>query len=248
MPRRARISTGGLAYHILNRPVGRLALFDKPVFPVILVICCLIASCSDEPRFAIEARAKKQFAALPGKIGVSFGNYAGDWFLLIDKGSLSLVERLPKAPKEASANIEPFGAKDLAEPDNYHYFGPYVKSPDGKFVVASLATKNPYSTLPKAFVIGDFHTAKLVSKVNGTGAYRIGGLAWSPDSKLIAVLKSRDRFKWWRPVDFVSALSGHLIPYLEFGLDLVDLQGNVLAETRLVRDLPSASGEVIWTE
>jgi len=30
MPRRARISTGGLAYHILNRRVGRLALFDKP--------------------------------------------------------------------------------------------------------------------------------------------------------------------------------------------------------------------------
>src|SRR5437867_9289490 len=30
MPRRARISTGGLAYHILNRRVGRLGLFDKP--------------------------------------------------------------------------------------------------------------------------------------------------------------------------------------------------------------------------
>jgi hypothetical protein len=30
MPRCARISTGGLAYHILNRRVGRLALFDKP--------------------------------------------------------------------------------------------------------------------------------------------------------------------------------------------------------------------------
>ena len=30
MPRRARISTGGLAHHILNRRVGRLALFDKP--------------------------------------------------------------------------------------------------------------------------------------------------------------------------------------------------------------------------
>jgi len=30
MPRRARISTGGLAYHILNRRVGRPGLFDKP--------------------------------------------------------------------------------------------------------------------------------------------------------------------------------------------------------------------------
>jgi len=30
MPRRARISTGGLAYHILNRRVGRLGLFYKP--------------------------------------------------------------------------------------------------------------------------------------------------------------------------------------------------------------------------
>ncbi len=30
MPRRPRVSTGGLAYHVLNRRVGRLRLFDKP--------------------------------------------------------------------------------------------------------------------------------------------------------------------------------------------------------------------------
>jgi putative transposase len=30
MPRRPRISTGGLAYHVLNRRVGRLPLFEKP--------------------------------------------------------------------------------------------------------------------------------------------------------------------------------------------------------------------------
>ena len=30
MPRRPRISTGGIAYHVLNRRAGRLELFDKP--------------------------------------------------------------------------------------------------------------------------------------------------------------------------------------------------------------------------
>ncbi len=30
MPRRPRIATGGLVYHVLNRRVGRLPLFDKP--------------------------------------------------------------------------------------------------------------------------------------------------------------------------------------------------------------------------
>jgi putative transposase len=30
MPRRPRVSTGGLAYHVLNRRVGRLRLFEKP--------------------------------------------------------------------------------------------------------------------------------------------------------------------------------------------------------------------------
>ena len=30
MPRRPRIATGGLAYHVLNRRAGRLALFEKP--------------------------------------------------------------------------------------------------------------------------------------------------------------------------------------------------------------------------
>ena len=30
MPRRPRLATGDLAYHVLNRRVGRLPLFDKP--------------------------------------------------------------------------------------------------------------------------------------------------------------------------------------------------------------------------
>jgi putative transposase len=30
MPRRLRVATGGLAYHVLNRRVGRLPLFEKP--------------------------------------------------------------------------------------------------------------------------------------------------------------------------------------------------------------------------
>ena len=30
MPRRPRLATGGIAYHVLNRRVGRLALFDNP--------------------------------------------------------------------------------------------------------------------------------------------------------------------------------------------------------------------------
>ena len=30
MPRRPRLSTGGIAYHVLNRRVGRLGLFEKP--------------------------------------------------------------------------------------------------------------------------------------------------------------------------------------------------------------------------
>ena len=29
MPRRPRVATGGLAYHVLNRRVGRLPLFEK---------------------------------------------------------------------------------------------------------------------------------------------------------------------------------------------------------------------------
>ena len=30
MPRRPRLSNGGIAYHVLNGRVGRLALFEKP--------------------------------------------------------------------------------------------------------------------------------------------------------------------------------------------------------------------------
>jgi putative transposase len=44
MPRRPRVATGGLAYHVLNRRVGRQRLFDKPAdyesFEKILAQAC----------------------------------------------------------------------------------------------------------------------------------------------------------------------------------------------------------------
>jgi hypothetical protein len=208
----------------------------------------MLVGCSGEPQFTLDSKAKKEFAALRGKIGLKFRNYAGQWNLVIDQGNLSQWKNLPEAPREATSAIGPYGAENLVPPEGYNYQGPYLVSPDKRFIVASLVKKIPYEHLPTTFLIVDVRTEKTVSQLHLTNEYVIDGFAWSPDSSWIAVLKSRDRFKWWRPVDFLSALAGHPIPYSEFQLDVVDLECNVIASARLVRDLPSASGDVVWFE
>jgi hypothetical protein len=76
----------------------------------------------------------------------------------------------------------------------------------------------------------------------------ISGVAWAPDSKVTAILKDREYFKWWQPIDILSYIMGHPIAHMEFALDVHDLKTTTVAHTLLVKDLPSGAGEVVWIE
>jgi hypothetical protein len=126
--------------------------------------------------------------------------------------------------------------------------GPYLISPDKNFIVASIQRKAALAPLPTAFVIADWRTKSVVSQINLPREYTVDGFAWSPNSGQIAVLKTWARFKWWLPTQIFSFLIGHPVSYHDIFLDVVDLKGRIVAQTRLTRDLMGASAEVIWTQ
>jgi hypothetical protein len=213
-----------------------------------LLLCFVCISCTDQPAFELDA--KSIFRTLPGKIGVTIRSSSGSWYLLIDRGSLSQVSSLTAAPKEAqSSSVEAIrGAPSLTEPHGYMYMGPYLISPDNRFIVASIQRKAALAPLPTAFVIADWRTKNVIAQVKLAEGNFLQGFAWSPDSRRIAVIESWARFKWWLPTQIMSFIKGHPVAYHNSFLDVVDLQGSIVAQMRLTRDLMGASAEVIWTQ
>lgn len=221
----------------LNRLVG-----------AVLSSLLVIVGCSWEPKFGLDSKAARALTPLPGKIGLKFRNYDGNWNFVIEQGHLSEWKILPDAPREATSAIGPFGAENLIAPAGYNYQGPYLLSPDRRFIVASVVTRIPYEREPTTFLVVDVQTKQPFAQLHLTDNFVVEGFAWSPDSKWIALLRSRGHFKWWRPTGFVSLLAGHPIRYLEFHLDIVDRECKLIATTGLVHDLRPGANDLVWLE
>lgn len=216
---------------------------------VSIFIISLLAGCQSEPQFVLEENAKNQFAKLPGKIGITLETNSAKWHYILDKGALVKVGSLPAASKEAAAiGIGWFyGATGLPEHSGYDYKGPYMVSPDKRFVAASIAVSGPSTPGPTEVVIVDTRTKKIISKVRSNDNRYIDGVAWSQDSRLLAVLKSSSRYGRG-PLDLIGAMFGHPVPYMTYYLEVVDLDGKVVASAKLVSDLRASWGEVVWIE
>jgi len=135
----------------------------------------------------------------------------------------------------------------LPEHRGYDYKGPYMVSPDQRFVAASIAASGPSTPGPTKVVIVDARAKKIISKVGSNDNRYIDGLAWSRDSSWIAVLKHSSRYGRG-PIDLIGGAFGHPVPYITYYLEVVDLGGKVFASTKLVSDLRASWGEVVWVD
>jgi hypothetical protein len=217
-------------------------------FLVPILVIPLIAGCSREPVFNLDENAKQQFATLPGKIGVTIENGSEKWHRIISQGSLIKIDSLPEAPNEASA-IKigwVYGATGLPQQQGHDYRGPYLVSPDKRYVAASIAVA-PSAPGPGELVIVETQTNKTIAKMGGSEKRYIDSIAWSPDSKWIAVLKHSST-KGTSPVDLIGQMFGHYDLYMTFYLEVFGLTGDLVVHSKLTVDLRSSWGWVVWLE
>jgi hypothetical protein len=204
-------------------------------------------SCSTEPEFNFNPEAKRQFALLPGKIGVTIETPPDVTHYVIEKGDLRKVGPLPKAAYETNVHGIGFaqGATFLPLQKGYEYRGPYAVSPDKKFIAASISS-GP-SQNPTAFAIVNNQTKATVAIVQGDRARFIIGLTWSPDSQWIAALTQSSRLGW-TPTDILGRLLGHPSPYMTFYLAVANISGTVVAQSKLIWEVPTSWAEIVWLE
>lgn len=217
-------------------------------YKLILLAILLITGCSGEqrPEITIDSSARPAFELLPGQIGLALHGSDIAFQVLIRHGKIEPVTSNIKAPREATGMIAPYGATMLPDRANEYYRGPFAFSPNDKYVAASVVGLRPKTALPQAFVIFDRQEKRDLARIDLSGEELLRALAWSPDSTRIAILKSTSRGKVSFK-NFLSALSGHPVAYDTYFLDVYDLEGKIVARTKLIEDVRYSWGEIVWT-
>jgi hypothetical protein len=98
-----------------------------------------------------------------------------------------------------------------------------------------------------AFAIVDTMTKTIVAEVRGEPHRRIGMFAWSPDSRMLAVIESTSESRV-APRAILSGCAGHPVHFQTYYLVIYDRAGKLITSTRLATGLPNSSPQIVWTE
>ena len=123
------------------------------------------------------------------------------------------------------------------------YVEPFAWSPDGRYLAS--AVKQATDSVPFDFVVIDLKTREIVLKHHLEPW--VEDIVWSPDSRAIAILGTDERWGLL-PWEILLALFGHPVPYHSFFLDIFDLEGNLLFNALIRRNVMYGDGAIAWTE
>jgi hypothetical protein len=70
-------------------------------------------------------------------------------------------------------------------------------------------------------------------------------ITWSPDSSYLAVLTRTARMGLW-PWEVLFAVAGHPVYYMTFYLEIYDLTGNLVYESKIISGLKNGGGQIVW--
>ncbi len=97
-----------------------------------------------------------------------------------------------------------------------------ISSPDGRYVATSSGDhSNGAGQIPIVVERSSDHTEVFQTSI--PPHYFVGGVAWSPDSKAVALLLFSER-AGFGPLDILSAFAGHPIQYKSFGFLILSLE------------------------
>lgn len=194
-----------------------------------------------------EGPAPAEFEELPGSIGITFWIDGQDptppVHMLVRNGAISQTDQLPPARYSAVAG----GMKsfDSWMPKRVSGLtivpsGPFLQSTD-ESLIAAAAELAPGQYL---LVIFDAQTLEIRGHVDMTGGEAIRAIAWSPDSRYVAVITGTWQTSFCLG-EIVGAFAGHPSSLSSSSLHVYDVNGRPIA----VQNLTSRShwGEqLVW--
>jgi hypothetical protein len=123
---------------------------------------------------------------------------------------------------EPSADLNSEPLPDGAHVSNCSHQSISIRSPNGRY---DAACRKQDSNESYSVVIEDSASGRPVKTVPVEKFFNIGGIAWSPDSNAVTILKESERMGYG-PLDLLAALSGHPVPYVTVGFVTVKVGEN----------------------
>jgi hypothetical protein len=213
--------------------------------PIVLLLLLLVAGCSDTKiEAAIEESAKGDFVNLPGAILISVRSEGKTIRYAIRASSVEPTSQVVQVTRESHASILPYGATMLPDRPGGRYKGPYAFTADKRYVAASFVSNK--EEIPTSLAIFDWVSKQEVAEIRGTKEEAIYAVAWSPDSRFLAVLRKSYRKGRFSLGNLISAISGHPERSETYYLETYGLSGTLTARSRLVADVPQSAAELAW--
>ncbi len=226
-------------------------LVQRRMFRLVVLAVVLSLSCSPSEtdlRISIGPASAARLKELPGAIGIALrvGKDRQKSYE-ISRGGIIEVPGLPAAPKQSIGMNVGYGTirPPLPASQDFFYEGPYLVSPDKNKAFAAVAFKKSRWKLPTSYVVGDLIDRKLIA-VRRDEELLVEAVAWSPDSRFVALLRTRQVAVLHGPLEILSSCAGHPVQYVDYFLEVIDAEGNLLLSTKILGPITGSRGEMIW--
>jgi hypothetical protein len=208
----------------------------------------LLAACSEySGELPSDTVAFGSFRELPGRIGVSIRSTDSNvWDFEIRHGKISRASNLPSAARNAtSVGVGVEKPSGIPERGELAPRGPFALSGDKQYLVAAMDLKPPLDSAPQHLVVVRTQTSEIVYQSGKGGGY-IEAVAWSPDSRYVAVLRREVTKHIGSPLDLLSSMSGHPVQYSNYWVDVIDVNGKPVARAQVASAVKGSWGTVVW--
>lgn len=217
-----------------------------PLFSTVL----LLTACGEfTGELPAEPKAFAPYANVPGRLGVSIhGADSRVWRFQIAKGQVSAVDTLPSAPRSATsvgAGLE--RPPEMPQRGDLAPRGPFAYSPDKAYLVAAMDLMAPRDSVPRNLAVLRVGERKIVYE-GGDNQSSVEAVAWSPDSKQVAVLRRTSSERLKSPVDILSGMFGHPVQYSDYWIEVIGVDGKSLGRAQIASGAKASWGELVWTQ
>jgi len=240
---------------------------------IIIVIAVVMLSACIRPHYELDSSAKSKLSTLPGSLELEIVEFEinlhhdqklmtyaianGELLLKTTKTCVrphisacyfSHSKQYILFPENARYEKTPVAPpKGLPKVEGYQYIGPFSVSPDNSIAFLSITPESyrwPQIEYPMDIVLIEMGTKKVVFQTNRRNLrHLVEDVAWSPDSKLFAVLYESFQ-RYHGPLGIIGNLLGHPVDKYTYYLSIYDRQGSSLVQSRGAYGLVTSWGNI----
>lgn len=209
----------------------------KFLLSLILISSFTLTSCAKDIDVNTESPIFDNEHNLHGHIGIRLSKSDEILFYIIDleSGNLRKVNTndFPDPPKLSYRGHGPSSDEYTFLPKikDYVYEGPQLISPNGQYTVASYDKKR-YTT-PKAFVLIENSSQKIIYQETLPDNGKIKGIAWSPQSDIFSILSYQYTTEGVPLTNIFGAITGHRIEFKDLYLSFYKNNGQFLFKIKI---------------